>query len=90
MNNAQAMQRAIAVFCSRVASPGNVAWTERHDKLLTEVAQQFDIDEDELFARLMGGTVADLEPSYLPVMTPQRYTEIMEDLAERRRNGGPA
>ena len=88
MNNVQAMQRAVAVFRDRVASPGNVAWTERHDKLLTEVAQQFDVDEEELFVHLMGGTYADLEPGYLPVMTPQCYKELMEDLAERRRNGG--
>ena len=88
MNNAQAMQRAIAVFRDRVASPGQVAWTERHDKLLTEVAQRFAVDEEELFMHLMGGTYASLEPSCLPVMTPQRYKELMEDLAERR-NGGP-
>lgn len=87
MNNAQAMQRAIAVFCDRVASPGQVAWTERHDKLLTEVAQRFNVDENELFVHLMGGSYAEMEPDYLPALTSQELTEDLRIPMEWRGNG---
>lgn len=74
------LERAAKDFQERIASPGQVDWTSRHDVLLAQVAREFGVDENELFEWLVGEGLIDEPPNCPSSLSPEEFEDLKRQL----------